>query len=540
MKALGFTIKGESMKRWNGWGNVNTDYPVSPSALDYLTKRLGSLEPISDATKETVLSVVTESRLPAHPLVDTSAEERLTHARGQSMRDWVDLRYGRVNSFPDGVAFPESGEDVRELLKYAKDAGATVIPYGGGTSVVGHITPYPNDRPVLSLSLEKMTKLLDLDETSRLATFQAGVAGPQLEEQLKARGYTLGHFPQSFEYSTLGGWIVTRSSGQQSYRYGKIESLFAGGLLETPRGRLEIKPVPASAAGMDIREMVLGSEGRLGVVTQAKVRVRRLPELESFFGVFFPSWEQGSDAVWEIVQSELPVSMLRLSNPFETETTLILSGKSWVGMADRGLRTIGYGSTRCLLVFGVTGSRKLFNRTRRDVAAVCRKHHGLVVGTIAGHTWEKSRFLSPYLRNTLWEKGVAIDTLETALSWSQVQEASRAIPQSIVDAMAKHHENVLAFSHLSHIYRDGASVYTTFLFRRTTDPDDLLTRWHDMKHTASLTVQELGGTISHQHGIGTDHAPYLPAEKGTLGIDAMRVVLHSFDPDGMMNPGKLI
>lgn len=527
------------MKRWNGWGNVKTDYPVPPSALDYLTKRLGQLDPTADATKESVLSAVGESRLPAHPLVDTSAEERLMHARGQSTRDWVDMRYGCVDSFPDGVAFPESDEDVRGLLKYAKDAGAQVIPYGGGTSVVGHITPCANDRPVLSLSLEKMTKLLDLDETSRLANFQAGVAGPQLEEQLKAHGYTLGHFPQSWEYSTLGGWIVTRSSGQQSYRYGKIESLFAGGLLETPRGQMEIKPVPATAAGMDVREMVLGSEGRLGVVTQAKVRVRRVPEVESFFGVFFPTWEQGSDAVREIVQSELPVSMLRLSNPLETETTLILSGKSWVGMADRGLRTIGYGDTRCLMIFGVTGSRKLFDRTRRDVGSVCRKHGGLVVGTIVGHTWEKSRFLSPYLRNTLWEKGVAIDTLETALPWSQVRDASKAIPQSIVEAMAKHGENVLAFSHLSHVYRDGASIYTTYLFRRPSDPDELLARWSDMKHQASLTLQAYGGTISHQHGVGLDHAKYLPAEKGALGMDAMRAVIQSFDPEGMMNPGKL-
>ena len=530
---------GVNMKRWNGWGNVDTDYPLPPSGLDYLTKTLGQLDPAADAAKETVLAALTESRLPAHPLVDASAETRLMHARGQSTRDWVDLRHGRVNTFPDGVAFPESDEDVRGLLKYARDAGARVIPYGGGTSVVGHITPSKSDAPVLTLSLEKMTRLLDLDETSRLATFQAGVAGPQLEEQLKARGYTLGHFPQSFEYSTLGGWIVTRSSGQQSYRYGKIEGLFAGGILETPRGRLEIKPVPASAAGPDVREMALGSEGRLGVVTQAQVRVRRAPEAESFFGVFFHSWEQGSDAVREIVQNEIPVSMLRLSNPLETETTLILSGKSWLGMADRGLRMIGYGDTRCLLMFGVTGSARLFKRTRREAAALCRKFGGLFVGTIVGHTWEKNRFLAPYLRNTLWERGVAIDTLETALPWSQVREASVAIPKSIVDAAAKHNERVLAFSHLSHVYRDGASVYTTYLFRRTGDPDELLARWGTMKHDASLTIQRFGGTITHQHGVGTDHAPYLPAEKGALGMDAIRAVCKSFDPDGMMNPGKL-
>jgi len=171
---------------------------------------------------------------------------------------------------------------------------------------------------------------------------------------------------------------------------------------------------------------------------------------------------------------------------------------------------------------------------------VCRKHGGLVVGTIVGHAWEKSRFLSPYLRNTLWEKGVAIDTLETALPWSQVPEASRAIPQSIVDAMSKHNENVLAFSHLSHVYRDGASVYTTYLFRRTVDPDELMERWHDVKHNTSLIIQKFGGTISHQHGVGMDHAQYLPAEKGVLGMDAMRAVMQSFDPDGMMNPGKLL
>jgi alkyldihydroxyacetonephosphate synthase len=527
------------MKRWNGWGNVNTDYPLPPSALDYLTKRLGQLDPIPDSSKETLLSAVTEPRLPAHPLVDTSADVRLNHARGQSLPDWVALRYGRVATFADGVAFPRTEQDIRGLMTYAHKINAKVIPYGGGTSVVGHINPMKIDSPVLMLSLEKMTRLLDLDETSQIATFEAGVTGPQLEEQLKEHGYTLGHFPQSFEYSTLGGWIATRSSGQQSYHYGRIEQLFAGGRMETPRGILELPHFPASAAGPDLREIVLGSEGRLGVITQAKVRVRRVPEAEAFYGVFFPSWEQGVEAVKSIVQNELPVSMLRLSNPLETETTLILSGKSWINTADRGLRLIGYGDKRCLLILGVTGSTSLVPGTRQEVSAICRRSGGLFVGAVVGHTWEKSRFHTPYLRNTLWNFGIAIDTLETALPWSQVGGASRAIPQSIVEAMQSHDERVLVFSHLSHVYRDGASVYTTFLFRRTADPDELLDRWCGMKSAASMMIQKCGGTITHQHGVGLDHARYLESEKGALGMDALRSLCKTFDPDGMMNPGKL-
>ena len=527
------------MKRWNGWGNVDTDYPVPPSAEAYLIDFLGPLDPRPDATFESVIQSVPSSRLPPHPLVDVSAEARLTHARGQSTPDWVALRSGRIPVFPDGVTFPGSEEQVRELLGFAKRIGAKVIPYGGGSSVVGHINPLVSDAPVLTLSLEKMARLLDLDEIGLTAVFEAGVTGPELEHNLASHGYTLGHFPQSHEYSTLGGWIATRSSGQQSYYYGRIEPLFAGGHLETPRGPIELPHFPASAAGPDIKEMVLGSEGRMGVITSARVRISRTPDEQDFYGVFFPSWDQGMEAVRQIAQERVPVSMLRLSSPQETETTLILSGKPWIGLADRGLRMIGFGNTRCLLVFGATGTAVQVRRTRALAAYICRRQSGLFVGKVVGHTWEKSRFYTPYLRNNLWVRGVVVDTLETALPWSQVLEASRAIPASIATAMEGLDEKVLAFAHLSHVYRDGASVYTTFLFRRPVDPDELLVRWQAMKQAASRKIQDLGGTITHQHGVGLDHAPYLPAEKGPLGMDAIRVVCSSFDPDGMMNPGKL-
>jgi alkyldihydroxyacetonephosphate synthase len=527
------------MKRWNGWGNVKTDYPLPKVGLDYLKGKLGDLEIEADSAMDNILSTMPESRLPAHPLISIDPEIRLRHARGQSLPDWVALNSGRIDAFPDGVAFPESEEAARDLLQFALQHGLQVIPYGGGTSVVGHINPLARDMPVLTLSMEKLNRLLDLDEVSQLATFEAGVAGPQLEAQLKEHGYTLGHFPQSFEYSTLGGWIATRSSGQQSYHYGRIEQLFAGGHVETPQGPLDLLAFPASAAGPDVREMVLGSEGRMGVITHAKVRVRPTPEAEDFYGVFFPTWEQGCAAVRTIAQNQIPVSMLRLSNPQETETTLILSGKSWVDLADRGLRLLGHGDGRCLLIFGITGAAQHVRRTRGTVKAICRRFGGLFVGTIVGHTWEKSRFLSPYLRNTLWASGVAVDTLETALPWLQVPTASQAIPEAIIETAQKCGEQVLVMTHLSHVYGDGASIYTTYLFRRCADPDEVLDRWQTTKQAASRTIQAHGGTISHQHGVGMDHAAYLPAEKGSLGMDAIRSLCETFDPDGIMNPGKL-
>jgi alkyldihydroxyacetonephosphate synthase len=501
---------------------------------------LGELVRPIDTAKADILANLPKSRLPAHPLVSADPDARLRHSRGQSLPDWVALNSGRIEVFPDGVATPENPIQVRELINLARQQNAALIPYGGGTSVVGHINPLAGDAPVLTLSMAKMNQLLELDPTNQLANFQAGVAGPELEAQLKAQDYTLGHFPQSFEYSTLGGWIATRSSGQQSYHYGRIEALFAGGTVETPQGTLTLPVYPASAAGPDLREALLGSEGRMGVITQAQVRVRPIPEAEAFYGVFFPSWEQGCAAVRAIAQDQVPVSMLRLSNPQETESTLVLSGKSWVTLAGRALALLGQGEERCLLITGITGSTQQVRSTRAALKACCRRQGGLFVGTIVGHTWEKSRFLSPYLRNTLWNHGVAVDTLETALPWSRVPAASQSIPATIQAAAEKFDERTLVLTHLSHIYRGGASIYTTYLFRRTSDPDQVLARWAAMKAAASREIQVQGGTISHQHGVGVDHAPYLPAEKGPLGMAAIQALCRSFDPDGMMNPGKLI
>ncbi len=536
------------MKRWNGWGDTRRHYPFSAGAAAYLAGLVGVGAPTPDAELATILTTVPPSRLPTHPLIVTAPLDRLSHARGQSLPDWIALRAGRIGLFPDGVAYPTTEAQVQELLRYAQAVDAAVIPYGGGTSVVGHINPLPGARPTLTLDMSRLNRLLEFDLISQLATFEAGVMGPTLERQLRRRGFTLGHYPQSFEYSTLGGWIAARSSGQQSYYFGRIEDLFAGGRVETLAGPLELPPHPATAAGPDLRQLVLGSEGRLGVITRAVVRVRPVPAAEQFYGVFFHDWADGVQAVRAIAQADAPVSMLRLSNPVETETNLRLAGGGnghtsttfLLAWADRALRLARYGPGRCLLIWGATGDAAMLSQARRVVGDMVRAHGGLPVGAMVGRTWARNRFFVPYLRNNLWEAGYAVDTFETAVSWERVPAAAADMTATVAGGLATEGEKVLAMAHLSHIYRDGASIYVTYLFRRAADPNQTLRRWQTLKQAASLAVVRYQGTISHQHGVGVDHAPYLEAEKGALGLEMIRAVLRDLDPEQRLNPGKLV
>lgn len=529
------------MRRWNGWGDDATTYPLPASAARYIESLVGIGHAVEDAALEQVAAKVPESRLAADSRIETDSLERLRHARGQSLPDWVALRSGCIAVFPDGVAYPSSDQEVTGWIDYARKTGARIIPYGGGTSVAGHVNPRAQDAPTLTLDMRRLNRLADLDETSRLATVEAGIAGPELERQLSSRGYMLGHFPQSWELSTLGGWIATRSSGQQSYHYGRIEDLFAGGHVETPDGPLELPPLPASAAGPDLRHTILGSEGRFGIITRAIIRVRRMPEVERFVGIFFREWQAGVDAVREIAQAEIPVSMLRLSDAQETEATLNLAGKErLVNVANRGLKALGYRSGRSLLILGVTGDRAATRFAYGAASSILRRHGGLRTGETVGKTWRKGRFLTPYLRNTLWERGYAIDTLETALPWSSVVAAAAAIKTAIREALEVKNERALVFAHLSHVYVDGASIYVTYLWRRSSDPGETLAHWTAMKTAASKVIVAHGGTISHQHGVGVDHAQYLEAEKGAAGIRMLEAVRHSLDPGRILNPGKLI
>jgi alkyldihydroxyacetonephosphate synthase len=529
------------MRRWNGWGDDSVIYTLPLSAVSFLEHQLGKNHKPVDVNLEQAVSLVSKSRLPKHPLVSIDPLSRLLHSRGQSFPNWVELRSGKIHSFPDGVSYPISNEDVSDLIKYAHKSGIHIIPYGGGTSVVGHVDPIKGKNPVLTVDMSRMNRLIDLDSRSLLATFEAGVTGPDLEAQLRSRGFTLGHFPQSFEYSTLGGWVATRSSGQQSLKYGRIEKLFAGGRMETPRGELVLPAFPASAAGPDIRELVLGSEGRMGILTHVQLRISPLPDHEEFHAVFFPDFSHGIEAVRKILSSGLSLCMLRLSTSNETMTTLALAGhEKLISALERLLNIRGLGDGKCMLLVGFSGKDSVVRTNRSEVFSITGKHGGINVGKTFGEQWHKNRFRTPYLRNTLWEMGYGIDTLETATDWGNTPRMVEQIEAALKLASANIGEQIHIFTHLSHVYSTGSSIYTTYLFNLNDDPDQTISNWKSMKSAASQAIITSRGTISHQHGVGLDHLQYLEPEKGRLGMEVITSICREFDPKGIMNPGKLI
>ncbi len=533
--------------RWNGWGNIDSNKKVSPQGAKLIKSHIGKTKKLKSVSLQDVLKTVPKSRLPDAisnlDIVSIDQEDRLRHARGQSFPDWIAMHGGDFEVFPDGVAHPQSTDDVEQLLKLASEHDIIIIPFGGGTSVVGHINPPKDARPVLTVAMGQMDHLIDLDTESQIATFGAGTQGPAVEAQLDEHGYRLGHYPQSWELSTLGGWIAARSSGQQSLGYGRIEQMFAGGTLVTPQGILNIADIPASSAGPDLREMMMGTEGRAGIFTEVKMRVQPQPEEELFKVAFLPHWAAGKAVLRQAVQSDIRLSMLRLSNAIETDAHLHLGTSPSQFLAiSTYLKARGLDSEKVMLTYGVSGD-KAQNKLALSQFNKLLKQYGSVTGKITnimGNVWAHGRFKFPYLRGTLWDKGIMVDTFETATNWTNIDEQMAHMQQAVKTSLASDSEEVMAFTHISHVYKQGASLYTTYFFRAAKDHASTLARWQKIKQAASLSVANGKATISHQHGVGRDHAPYLAAEKGELGLQVTRDMLKSLDPEQRMNSGALL
>ena len=473
-------------------------------------------------------------------LIRTDAA-RYQYACGKSYRDVIRQRNGLITHFPDGVLILQAAEHLCSLYKDAAREGITLIPFGGGTGVVGGTEALTRDnRPILVVDCKRLNQVFEIDEVSRVVRAQAGILGPDLEAALNRKGFSLGHFPQSFEFSTLGGWIVTRSAGQNSTKYGKIEDMVVSLVMATPVGVLATHQVPASATGPSLREMAVGSEGLYGIVTEATVRIHPLPETMIFMAAHFSDFKAGARAVRAVIQSELCPSIVRLSDAVETDLFLKLKSESAVQkLMSYWYAVRSLGQQPCFLMMATEGKKKPAVLEAEAIKAVLRKSGGVLlpnpVSSAMGKAWKGERFRLPYLRDPMMNHGLFIDTPETAATWTKLDTLYSAVKMRF--ARDKMLSKFLCGCHLSHAYPDGASLYFTFM--GVTHPADPLGQWEYMKAAATDALVSAGGAISHHHGIGYDHRRWMHEQHGDTGITVLRGIKHTLDPQGLLNPGKL-
>jgi alkyldihydroxyacetonephosphate synthase len=536
--------------RWWGWGDPAQAPLLTPSALSFLADTVGV------AARPRPPVALGEVRLPRSSLSEQSLAamrevvgaynvrddhfERVIHAAGKGYPDLVRLRAGDPQGAPDAVVMPRGHEQLRGVLELCERMSVAVVPFGGGTSVVGGLAPLRGEhRSVIALDTRHMDRLLGLDRDSLTVAVQAGMRAPALERQLAPRGLTLGHFPQSFQYVSLGGCAATRSAGQASSGYGSIEKMILGLRLAAPRGDVELPAVPATAAGPGLRQLLVGSEGAFGVIGELSLRVRPAPRERFYDGFFFTDLAAGVEGLRSLSQQHAVPEVARLSDEQETRMSLALAGsggvKGRVGRAYLGAR--GYGGG-CLAVLGFEGAPGEAAARRKRALALLRSGGALSVGRSPAHAWLRSRFSGPYLRDELLTQGVMVETIETATQWSNLIRLHRQVGEAISSALSACGTPALVMCHVSHLYESGASLYFTFLALQRAY--DAIGQWQAVKDAASRAITAGGGTITHHHGIGRDHARWLGPEVGRTGKAALQAVKSELDPANIMNPGKLL
>jgi alkyldihydroxyacetonephosphate synthase len=532
--------------KWWGWGDLAVAPELDGEALATLCERVGELRPSPRAAELESFELPAAEPLPP-ALVDavgegnvyTGTEDRLRHATGSGYPDLARLRSGRLQAAPDAILLPPDAAAVRRVLDVCAGEGIAVVPFGGGTSVVGGVEPLRGSHGrLVSLDLARLRDV-EVDERSLTARLGAGLRGPEAEAALAGHGVTLGHYPQSFEYATIGGFAATRSAGQASSGYGRFDALVSSVRLVAPAGDLRTLETPHSAAGPALRELVVGSEGVLGVIPEVTVRVRPAPRQQRYEAWIAESFEAGAEIVRALAQGPGLPDVIRVSDEEETAISLALSGPRGVAAGLFG----GYLALRrrrqgCLIVVGIEGEEEPVARRRALTVRALRKGGTVYLGQSAGRSWERGRFQGPYLRDTLMEMGAMVETLETAHTWSKLGDLHEAVGAAIRDSLAAQGTPGLAFCHLSHAYADGASLYFTFVARARQGEE--IEQWRQVKRAASEAIVAAGGTITHHHGVGRDHAPYMEAEVGRTGLDVLRAVKGQLDPTGIMNPEKLL
>ncbi|WP_203991665.1 FAD-binding oxidoreductase [Sphaerisporangium rufum] len=530
---------------WSGWGDPALAADLPEPVRGLLRDLLGVREPARPAAAlgevrlapvtlaEPVLAELGGIVGPDH--LRSDAEARVRHTRGKSTPDLLRIRAGDGSAAPDAVLLPGSHQEVLAVLDACARHRVAVVPFGGGTSVVGGLAA---DRDgfagVVALDLARLDRLLSVDPESMVADCEPGLRGPRAEHLLAGHGFTLGHFPQSYEYATLGGFAAARSSGQASAGYGRFDDMVMGVTVATPRGTMEFGRAPRSAAGPDLRQLVLGSEGAFGVITSLRLRVRPAPAERVYEGWRFPDFAAGTAALRRLAQHGPLPTVLRLSD--ETETLVGLARPAEIGGAP--------GGQGCLAVAGYEGTAQDVAHRRAGAAAVLSGLGGVPLGTEPGQAWARGRYQAPYLRDSLLAAGATVETLETAGFWSALPRLYDAVRTTLGAALGPVDgpgdgpgAAPLVMCHVSHVYPAGASLYFTVVTAQAADP---VAQWEDAKRRVNAAIVEAGGTISHHHGVGRDHRAAYATEIGELGVEILRAVKERLDPAGILNPGVLI
>jgi alkyldihydroxyacetonephosphate synthase len=527
--------------KWNAWGDAAAAKPLS-DGIRALLKQVVGLADSDQAELESdqvrlcpsALSRVDHealTKIVGAEYCRTDDNDRLLRAGGKSTIDLLRRKDSGVQDAPDAVLLPGDDSDdgdVAAILRYCSEHGIAVVPFGGGTNVVGALNPTRGTfGTVVSLDLRRFDRLVCIDEISGEAVFGAGVTGPDAERLLGEHGFSLGHFPQSFEFATIGGFAATRSSGQDSAGYGRFDDMVRGLRVITPVGTMDLGRAPASAAGPDLRQLLVGSEGTFGVITQVRVRVHRAPDAVRYEAWSFPDFTTGTAALRALPQNGTGATVLRLSD--ETETGVNLATTEAIGESQI--------TGGCLGITVFEGSREHVQSRHAETSALLAAQGGTSLGDGPARAWERGRFGAPYLRDSLLAAGALCETLETATDWSNVPTLKAAVTEALTSALAETGTPALVMCHISHVYPTGASLYFTVVAGQRGNP---IEQWQAVKKAASDAIVAGGGTITHHHSVGADHRPWMRDEIGDLGVQVLRAVKATLDPAGILNPGKLI
>ena len=546
--------------KWWGWGHedVTFDDSTKPELWPYLKRELGVGEirwdkPVAfeevtlpeQKNNEAFLAVI-QAGLGDGQIVDDK-KSRLVHAAGKSFRDLWLMRHGQVQFAPDCVVYPDTEEDVALVVRAAHEHGVVLVPFGGGSNIAGCLVPSDRGgRMVVSLDMCRMHRVLEVDRYSLTARIQPGVYGQHLEDQLAEHGVTLGHFPDSFLHSTLGGWVATRSAGMQSDIYGKIEDMVISLRMVTPSGTIITRTVPKSSNGIDIKHLCIGSEGILGVITEVVVQVHHKPEKEDWYGWLFPDFKSGLDAIHECHRADCMPTVTRLNDPKKTALSFAFKHPK-TGIKDKIAKAFKWyiGNVKkidfnqcCLMVVKYEGTPQAFSRIKNRVTAIYKKHRGVCLGAEPGRSFAKVKFDFPHLRDYVMDRSIMADVSETATTWDNLRTLHESGLADVEQAIKDTGVDAWVGCHLSHSYRTGASLYFTFgcLQREGREIEQYLY----VKKAAEDAFMKNGGTLSHHHAVGTEHLPWVEEDLSPTGLKAVRALKAGLDPNDIMNPGKII